>query len=94
LRPGPGGSAEPSFGRKLFIDAQASISVPSTEKCSLDSSLFPFGSASSAATKSRPPAGCGKMKVRGCKKAEAAFTFAVAAYNLIRMLTVLAPARA
>ena len=27
-----GGSPEPSFGRKLFIDAQASISVPSTEK--------------------------------------------------------------
>jgi hypothetical protein len=32
LRPGAGGSPEPSFGRKLFIDAQASISVPSTEK--------------------------------------------------------------
>jgi hypothetical protein len=28
----------PSLGRKLFSDAQASISVPSTEKCSLDSS--------------------------------------------------------
>mgnify|MGYP006883391337 CR=1 FL=1 len=27
-----------SFGRKLFIDAQASMSVPSTEKCSLLSS--------------------------------------------------------
>jgi hypothetical protein len=27
-----GGSPEPSFGRKLFIDAQASTSVPSTEK--------------------------------------------------------------
>ena len=27
-----GGSSEPSFGLKLFIDAQASISVPSTEK--------------------------------------------------------------
>ena len=27
-----GGSPEPSFGLKLFIDAQASISVPSTEK--------------------------------------------------------------
>jgi hypothetical protein len=27
-----GGSSDPSFGRKLFIDAQASISVPSTEK--------------------------------------------------------------
>jgi hypothetical protein len=33
LRPPPaGGSSEPSFGRKLFSDAQASISVPSTEK--------------------------------------------------------------
>lgn len=37
-------------------------------------------------------AGCGKVKVRGCKKAEAAFTFAVAAYNLIRLPTLLAPA--
>ena len=34
FRPPPcgGGSPEPSFGRKLFIDAQASTSVPSTEK--------------------------------------------------------------
>jgi len=34
FRPPPtvGGSPELSFGRKLFIDAQASISVPSTEK--------------------------------------------------------------
>jgi hypothetical protein len=30
--PGAGGSSEPSFGRKLLIDAQASTSVPSTEK--------------------------------------------------------------
>jgi hypothetical protein len=30
--PPAGGSPEPSFGRKLFIEAQASISVPSTEK--------------------------------------------------------------
>jgi hypothetical protein len=37
LRPPPvGGSSDPSLGRKLFIDAQASISVPSTEKCSAD----------------------------------------------------------
>jgi hypothetical protein len=28
----------PSLGRKLFCEAQASISVPSTEKCSSDSS--------------------------------------------------------
>ena len=34
LRPPPcaGGSPEPSFGLTLFIEAQASISVPSTEK--------------------------------------------------------------
>lgn len=31
LRPGPGGSPEPSFGRKLFMLAHASIIVPSTE---------------------------------------------------------------
>jgi hypothetical protein len=31
LRPPAGGSSAPSFGRKLFIDAHASISVPSTE---------------------------------------------------------------
>lgn len=30
-------------------------------------------------------AGYDKMKVRGCAKAEAVFTFAVAAYNLIRI---------
>src|ERR1700747_2889419 len=33
--PSLGGSSLPSFGTKLFILAQASISVPSTEKCSL-----------------------------------------------------------
>src|SRR5512132_2382708 len=37
LRPGAGGSPEPSFGRKLFRLAHAWISVPSTEKCSSDS---------------------------------------------------------
>ena len=31
----------PSFGTKLFMLAHASISVPSTEKCSLDSSCAP-----------------------------------------------------
>ena len=30
-------------------------------------------------------AGLAKVKVRGCTKAEAVFTFAVAAYNLIRI---------
>ena len=37
--PTPGASSSlPPLGRKLFIDAQASISVPSTEKCVSDSS--------------------------------------------------------
>jgi len=31
-----------------LIDAHASISVPSTEKCSLDNSRFTFGCASTA----------------------------------------------
>jgi transposase len=37
-------------------------------------------------------AGLAKVKVRGCAKAEAVFTFAVAAYNLIRIPKLLAPA--
>lgn len=37
LRPPIGGAPLPSFGRKRFIEAHASISVPSTEKCSDDS---------------------------------------------------------
>lgn len=36
-------------------------------------------------------AGCGKVKVRGRAKAEAVFTFAVAAYNLVRIPKLLAP---
>jgi hypothetical protein len=40
LRPGAGGSPLPSFGRKLFMLAHASISVPSTEKCSSESSAL------------------------------------------------------
>jgi hypothetical protein len=44
LSPPSGGS----FGLKLFIEAQASISVPSTEKCSLDRSFFTRGWASTA----------------------------------------------
>jgi hypothetical protein len=32
FRPPPGAGGSPSFGLKLFIDARASISVPSTEK--------------------------------------------------------------
>jgi hypothetical protein len=43
LRPAAGGSPLPSFGRKLLMLAQASISVPSTEKCSLNSSSFTRG---------------------------------------------------
>lgn len=34
----PDGGSPTSFGTKLFMLAQASISVPSTEKCSLDNS--------------------------------------------------------
>jgi hypothetical protein len=34
------------------------------------------------------------VKVRGCRKAEAVFTVAVAAYNLIRVPNLLAPATA
>src|SRR6266403_5090130 len=40
LRPGAGGSPLPSFGRKLFMLAHASISVPSTEKWSSDSNVL------------------------------------------------------
>src|SRR5215469_4250343 len=40
---------KPSFGRKLLVLAHASSSVPSTEKCSPDSSTFTFGCASTAA---------------------------------------------
>lgn len=36
-------------------------------------------------------AGLAKVKVRGCAKVEAVFTFAVAAYNLIRIPKLLAP---
>lgn len=39
-------------------------------------------------------AGCGKVKVRGRAKAEAVFTFAVAAYNLIRIPKLLTQATA
>ena len=39
-------------------------------------------------------AGLAKVKVRGCPKAEAVFTFAVAAYNLIRIPKLLAQASA
>jgi hypothetical protein len=42
----------PSFLRKLFIDAQAWISVPSTEKCSCDSRRLTSGSVSTAAMNS------------------------------------------
>jgi hypothetical protein len=46
LRPPPsGGSSDPSFARKLFIDAHASTSVPSTEKWSLDNSVLTRGPA-------------------------------------------------
>jgi hypothetical protein len=40
LRPEPGGSSLPSLRRKRFRLAQAWISVPSTEKCSAESSAL------------------------------------------------------
>ena len=40
LRPGVGGSSWPSLRRKLFMLAHAWISVPSTGKCSSDSSAL------------------------------------------------------
>src|SRR3954451_25445377 len=49
LRPWAGGSPEPSFGLTLFIEAHASIMVPSTLKCSVDRRRFTFGWASTAA---------------------------------------------
>jgi hypothetical protein len=49
LRPVAGGSPPPSFGRKLFMLAQASINVPSTEKCSAESSSLTRGWVSTAA---------------------------------------------
>jgi hypothetical protein len=36
LRLGEGGATDPSFGQMLFIDADASINVPSTVEYSLD----------------------------------------------------------
>src|SRR6185503_19033777 len=47
-RPCREGGSPPSFGTKLFMLAQASISVPSTEKCSLESSLRTCGRFSTA----------------------------------------------
>jgi hypothetical protein len=38
--PSAGGSSPPRFGLKLFIDAQAPISVPSSEKWSVLSNRF------------------------------------------------------
>jgi hypothetical protein len=52
LRAG-GGSTGPSFGQELFIEAQASISVLSTEKYSIDKSLLTCGKASGAVRISR-----------------------------------------
>ena len=51
LRPPPLGSSLSGggFGLKLFLEAQASVSVPSTEKCSLDNSRLTRGCDSTAA---------------------------------------------
>jgi len=51
LRPGAGGWPLPSFGRKLFMLAHASISVPSTEKWSSDNSALTRSWFSTAAMK-------------------------------------------
>jgi hypothetical protein len=48
LRPPPPSLSGGSFGLKLFIEAQAWISVPSTEKCSLDNSRLTPGCDSTA----------------------------------------------
>ena len=48
LRPRAGGPPDPSFGCKLFMLAHASISAPSTERCSDDSSRFARGCTSTA----------------------------------------------
>ena len=48
LPPPAGGSPEPSLGTKLFIEAHASNSVPSTEKCSSDNNALTLGWASRA----------------------------------------------
>jgi hypothetical protein len=45
---GPELSLGPPLALKLFIDAQASTSVPSTLKCSFDKSRFTRGCASTA----------------------------------------------
>lgn len=55
LRPGPGGSPEPSLGRKLFIDALASIRVPFTETWSLDNSPLTGLSANNPGREARAP---------------------------------------
>ena len=56
----------PSLGRKLFIEAQASINVPSTEKCSEDSSR-PFFACSTIAARNAPPLR-GESTAHGCAK--------------------------
>ena len=48
LRPGAGGSSEPSLAQKLFRLAHASISVPSTEKRSSDRNRLTLGRRSTA----------------------------------------------
>src|SRR3954453_7326787 len=49
VRPWAGGAPEPSFGLMPFIEAHASIIVPSTLKCSVDRRRFTFEWASTAA---------------------------------------------
>jgi hypothetical protein len=51
LRPPAGGSSESSLGRKFFMLADASMSVPSTEKCSSESRRLTSGRSRTAARK-------------------------------------------
>src|ERR1700720_4640721 len=70
LRPGPGGSPEPSFGRKLLRLAQASSKVPSTEKCSLDNKALTFSCDRTAARNCAaisPSSSRSRFLVKGCR---------------------------
>jgi hypothetical protein len=74
FRPGEGGSPEPSFGRKLFIDAHAFRSVPSTEKCSALNSPFTSGAPSSE-QRNRCPISWVSRRSRFFEKVEASKIF-------------------
>jgi len=73
LRPGDGGSPDPSLGRKLFIDAQALSKVPSTEKCSALNSRFTSGRAMSE-LRNRCAISCVSRRSRFLENVEASKT--------------------